>query len=123
MHWTQPKTAGLQAKPWRFEKRQGMVVVRQQAIDDVDARVAANELTSFADVHKVIKDPRRRGNIDTARSSKVNFPKKGSTGLRPGMRLYSSRKERILPRCQAASMRLHLQTCSSRKRLLVYTPI
>ena len=58
-------------------KRQGMVVVRQQAIDDVDARVAAKELTSFADVHKVIKDPPEKGEYRYGEELEGEFPEKG----------------------------------------------
>jgi hypothetical protein len=54
-----------------------MAVVRQQAIDDVDARVAAKELTSFADVHKVIKDPPEKGEYRYGEEFEGEFPEKG----------------------------------------------
>ena len=54
-----------------------MVVVRQQAIDDVDARVAAGELTSFADVHKVIKDPPEKGEYRYGEEFEGEFPEAG----------------------------------------------
>jgi hypothetical protein len=38
-------------------KRNGMVVLRQQAIDEVDRKVLAKELTSFADARQLIRNP------------------------------------------------------------------
>ena len=58
-------------------KRQGMLVVRQQAIDDVDARVEAKELTSFLDVHKVIKHPPEKGEYRYGEEFEGEFPEKG----------------------------------------------
>ena len=66
--------AGEALEVW---KRQAMKVVRQKAIDDVDARVAAKELTSFADVHKVIKDPPDIGEYRYGEEMEGEFPGKG----------------------------------------------
>jgi hypothetical protein len=66
--------AGEALEVW---KRQAMSILRQQAIADVDARVKAGELTSFSDVHKVIKDPLSPGEYRYGEEFEGEFPKHG----------------------------------------------
>ena len=57
------------------------------------------ELTHFADVHLVLKDPPTMGEYRYGEKFEGDFPKtkKNSTGFRPQMSLYSSKRRLISP--------------------------
>ena len=65
-------------------KRQGMVVLRQQAIDDVDRRVSAGEFTSFADVHRLIEEPKVMGEYRYGEEFEGPLPSKGEHWVSAG---------------------------------------